>query len=91
MHEAMLKNPAGETLWGGHRREPFKMVERDDVIAAAVGAIQKRSLTVTVPAGNAVAALAPGLLRGVIGKIGFSDETILKATELARPSGRRRS
>jgi NAD(P)-dependent dehydrogenase (short-subunit alcohol dehydrogenase family) len=91
MHEEMLKNPAGETLWGGHRREPFKMVERDDVIAAAVGAIQKRSLTVTVPAGNAVAALAPGLLRGVIGKIGFSDETILKATELARPSGRRRS
>lgn len=91
MHEAMLKNPAGETLWGGHRREPFKMVERDDVVAAAVGAIQKRSLTVTVPARNAVAALAPGLLRGVIGKIGFSDETILKATELARPSGRRRS
>lgn len=91
MHEEMLKNPAGETLWGGHRREPFKMVERDDVIAAAVGAIQKRSLTVTVPAGNAVAALAPGLLRGVIGKIGFTDETILKATELARPSGRRRS
>ena len=84
MHEEMLKNPAGETLWGGHRREPFKMVERDDVIRAAVGAIERRSATVTVPASNALAALAPGLLRGIIGKIGFSDETILKSAELAR-------
>ena len=86
MHEVMLKNPAGETLWDGHRREPFKMVARDDVVRAAVRAIEKRSSIVTVPKSNAVAALAPGLLRGVIGRIGFSDKTIVKATELARHS-----
>jgi len=86
MHEEMLKNPAGETLWGGHRKEPFKMVPRDDVIAAAVAAIEKRSKTLTVPSSNALAAIAPGLLRGIIGRIGFTDETILKATELAAPA-----
>ncbi|BBZ58089.1 SDR family NAD(P)-dependent oxidoreductase [Mycolicibacterium phocaicum] len=83
MHEEMLQNPAGEVLWGGHRRAPFKMVPRDDVIAAGVRAIARRSKTVTVPRDNTVAAIAPGVLRGVIGRFGFSDNTIQRASELS--------
>jgi NAD(P)-dependent dehydrogenase (short-subunit alcohol dehydrogenase family) len=86
MHEEMLKNPAGEALWDGHRRQPFKMVTRDEVITAAVDAILNRSKTVTVPASNSFAAVAPGILRTIFETVGFSDKTILKATELADPN-----
>jgi NAD(P)-dependent dehydrogenase (short-subunit alcohol dehydrogenase family) len=83
MLEQMLEAPAGEILWDGHRRAPFKTVPRDAVIAAAVKAIERRSETVTVPASNALPALAPGLFRKVIDRIGFSNSTIVEATELS--------
>jgi NAD(P)-dependent dehydrogenase (short-subunit alcohol dehydrogenase family) len=89
MHEEMLRQPAGEVLWDGHRREPFRMVPRDAVISAAVRAIERRSKTVTVPSANALAALAPGVVRGAIDRLGFSDATIQRATELSDPPGLR--
>ena len=83
MHEAMLKNPAGETLWDGHRRQPFKMVTREEVITAAVDTIRRRAKTVTVPSSNHFAAIAPGVLRSIFETVGFSDTTITRATDLA--------
>lgn len=91
MHEQMMKNPAGEILWGGHRRQPFKMVPRDHVISAGVRAIERRSKTVTVPSSNRPAAIAPGLFRSVIDRIGFTDDTIRRATELSDPDKSRRN
>lgn len=85
MHDEMMKNPAGEVLWGGHRRQPFKMVPRDDVISAGVRAIERRSKTVTVPGANRPAAIAPGLFRGVIDRFGFTDDTIRRAASLSEP------
>ncbi len=86
MLEQMLDQPAGEILWDGHRRQPFKTVPREAVISAAVKAIERRSKTVTVPSSNTLPALAPGLFRSVIDRFGFSDRTIVRATELSDPA-----
>lgn len=86
MLEEMMRNPAEEALWGGHRRQPFKMVSRGDVISAGVRAIERRSKTVTVPSSNTLAAMAPGVFRSIIDRIGFTDNTIRRATELSEPS-----
>ena len=85
MHEAMMREPAGEILWGGHRRQPWKTVARQDVVDNAVRAIERRAKLTTVPRGNTLAAIAPGLLRGLIDRIGFTDRTIRQATELSAP------
>ncbi|CAA0115878.1 SDR family NAD(P)-dependent oxidoreductase [Zhongshania aliphaticivorans] len=76
-------NAAGSALWGSHQKFPFKTVGLDDVVAAAVNAIESRAEIVTVPRVNRLIANAPGLLRKFIESIGFKDENVRKAMAFA--------
>ena len=76
-------NAAGNALWGGHQKFPFKTVSIDDVVLAAIKAIETRANITTVPRINGIIANMPGLLRRFVEGIGFKDQTIRSAMAFA--------
>jgi NAD(P)-dependent dehydrogenase (short-subunit alcohol dehydrogenase family) len=76
---------AGQELWGGNKGQLFGYIKREDVVAAAVKGIEKRSRRIVVPTRFAGMALMPGLLLPVIEILGFRKKHVRKAMELADP------
>ncbi|MBW2942159.1 SDR family NAD(P)-dependent oxidoreductase [Zhongshania aquimaris] len=78
--DTISDNDAGTALWGSHQKFPFKTVSLDDVVSAAVLAIETRAEITTVPRVNRLIANAPGLFRKFIERIGFKDASVRRAT-----------
>tara|TARA_R110001592_G_scaffold63585_6_gene194881 strand:- start:3046 stop:3879 length:834 start_codon:yes stop_codon:yes gene_type:complete len=76
-------NSAGNALWGEHKEFPFKTVTINEVVDAAIAAIENRTEIVTVPSINGIIARAPGLFRKLIEGIGFKDKNVRKAMSFA--------
>ncbi|MDQ1181855.1 SDR family NAD(P)-dependent oxidoreductase [Rhodococcus sp. SORGH_AS_0301] len=83
MMDAVQSDPVATTLWRGNRSGLFKMVPLNTVVDAAVVGIEKRSDIIVPSYSNAVAARVPGLIRPLIDRIGFRDNVIPQAIELA--------
>lgn len=77
------ENDAGNALWGAHKEFPFKTVAINEVVDAAIAAIENRAEIVTVPRMNGIIANAPGLFRKFIERIGFKDKNVRKAMSFA--------
>jgi NAD(P)-dependent dehydrogenase (short-subunit alcohol dehydrogenase family) len=77
------ENDAGKALWGGHKKFPFKTVTVDEVVNAAITAIESRADIVAVPRLNSLIAIAPGLFRRFIERIGFKDHNVRNAMAFA--------
>jgi NAD(P)-dependent dehydrogenase (short-subunit alcohol dehydrogenase family) len=77
------ENDAGNALWGAHKEFPFKTVAINDVVDAAIAAIENRAEIVTVPRMNGIIASSPGLFRKFIERIGFKDKNVRKAMSFA--------
>lgn len=69
----------GTTAWNGNQGLLWGLVDIDDVVSEMVRAIEKRSTRVTVPRRLAAVALAPGLARLVVDRVGFRNRDIRAA------------
>lgn len=76
MMDEVLNDRAGKLIWRGNRGGIWKMVTREQVVAAIVDGIERRRDSVVVPGRNTPIARAPGLFRRIIERIGFSDAEI---------------
>ncbi|WP_291427023.1 SDR family NAD(P)-dependent oxidoreductase [Deinococcus sp.] len=85
--EDTLNDPAGKAVWGGNKGPLWKMVPIETVVLEAVECIERRAEVTTVPRHLAVAGLAPGVLRPVAERLGFTDEGIRRAVRLSSPTG----
>ncbi|WP_032364646.1 SDR family NAD(P)-dependent oxidoreductase [Rhodococcoides fascians] len=83
MMDAVQADPVATTLWGGNRVGLFKMIPLDTVVAATVTGIENRSDMIVPTRTNAVAARVPGLIRPITDRIGFRNNVIPRAIELA--------
>jgi NAD(P)-dependent dehydrogenase (short-subunit alcohol dehydrogenase family) len=84
MMDRILADPVGRTLWGGNKRQPWKMVRLETVVDAMVHAIEHRATTTVVPRTYAAAARAPGFIGPLIERIGWRGDTIAKTIDLVR-------
>lgn len=87
MMEDTVNDPAGNALWGGNRRGLWKMVSPELVVLGAVEGIERRAETIVVPRHLTAVARAPGFLRPVADRLGFTDAGIRRAIALSSPSG----
>lgn len=81
-------NAAGTSLWGAHKKFPFKAVSIEDVVNAAINAIENRKEIVTIPRVNKVIAYAPGLFRKFVERIGFKENNVRQAVAFAEQARR---
>lgn len=83
MMDHVLTDPAGNALWGAHKYWPWKMVPLETVIDDTVRGIERRANLIVVPKSNTPAARAPGLIRPVIDRIGYTRNPIPRTIEIA--------
>jgi NAD(P)-dependent dehydrogenase (short-subunit alcohol dehydrogenase family) len=83
MGEELLTNSAGRILWGGGKRGVFKTVAQHQVVDGIVRGIERRAQLVTVPRSGVAVAMAAGLLRPVIERVGFRGDVIERALAAA--------
>jgi NAD(P)-dependent dehydrogenase (short-subunit alcohol dehydrogenase family) len=86
MGEDLLTNPAGRILWGGGERGVFKTVAHEEVVEAIVDGIERRARLITIPRSGRAVAMAPGLLRPLIERVGFRGDVIERALAAATPT-----
>lgn len=86
MMDEVLNDRAGRMIWRGNRGGIWKMVTREQVVAAIVDGIERRRDSVIVPGRNTAIARAPGLFRRIIERIGFSDAEIDRMVRAAAGS-----
>lgn len=86
MGEELLTNPAGRILWGGGERGAFKTVAQEQVVDGIVRGIERRARLVCVPRSGVAVAMAPGLLRPLIERVGFRGDVIERALAAADPT-----
>ncbi|EYB68118.1 hypothetical protein DEIPH_ctg026orf0013 [Deinococcus phoenicis] len=87
MMEDTVGDPAGNALWGGNRKGLWKMVPIETVVLETVEGIERRADTIVVPRNLTLVARAPGFLRPVAERLGFTDAGIRRAIGLSSPSG----
>ncbi len=80
MMDAVQADPAGSSVWQDNTGI-WKYVAIDEVVAGLVDAIVRRRDMVTVPKQNALIARAPGLLRQVIERVGFSRQGLAETMQ----------
>lgn len=83
MGEELLTDPAGRILWDGGERGVFKTVPQHQVVDGILRGIERRARLVIVPRSGAAAAMAPGLLRPLIERVGFRGPVIERAIAAA--------
>lgn len=83
MMDRVHADPAGEALWRGNSGMLWGMVGLDAVIDGIIGAIERRSVIVTVPRRLALVARMPGMVRPFIDRFGFSRSGVARAVELS--------
>lgn len=89
MTDAMVADPAGEALWGGHapgllKMGIWRMVPLDSVVAAIVRGIERRRQFIVVPRLHYFVAWAPSHFRWFVEWWGFRGGRITKAMAAAR-------
>lgn len=87
MMDDTLADRAATTLWGGNRSGVWKMVPLEDVVAAMVTGIERRSAMIVVPRSNGLFARIPGLVRPLVDRVLFRDAVIRDATSQATATG----
>lgn len=87
MMDDVIADPAGRELWNGNASGLWKMVSIDTVVADIVRGITRRSPMIVSPRPLQAVARTAGLIRPFIDRLGFSDNRIRRASELASPSG----
>lgn len=87
MMEETVKDPAGNALWGGNRKGLWKMVPTEIVVLEAVEGIERRADMIVVPRHLTLVARAPGFLRPVAERLGFTDAGIRRAIGLSSATG----
>ncbi|MCG8317010.1 MAG: SDR family NAD(P)-dependent oxidoreductase [Pseudomonadales bacterium] len=78
----MEANPCSELVWNNHKGI-WKYVALDEVVRDLLDGIELRSDIVVVPKRNKWIASSPGLIRGLVERIGFDDRSIAKAVSLS--------
>lgn len=78
MMDAAIEGACSKLVWNKHQGI-WKFVELDEVVSQLVACIEQRRDLVTVPKQNALVALAPGLMRRLIEKIGFDEQRVAEA------------
>jgi NAD(P)-dependent dehydrogenase (short-subunit alcohol dehydrogenase family) len=87
MMDDVTADPAGRALWGGNSKGLWKMVPLEKVIAGIVHGIERRADRVVVPRSLTLTAIAPGLFRPILERVGFRPQTVQRALGLASASG----
>jgi short-subunit dehydrogenase len=83
----VIADPAGQELWRGNKRGIWRMVPIEVVIDDTVRAIERRSKTVIVPRANTPVAVAAGLFRPLVERIGWPGGRIPRAVAVASSTG----
>jgi len=86
MVEEALADPAALRLWNDFEGL-FKLVPLETVVNDIVRGIERRSAHVVSPRRMRPAALAPGLLRHIVDRLGFPEPTVSDAIELGGHCG----
>lgn len=82
MMDAVQANPAGQAVWNGNTGI-WKYVPIETVVADLVTGIEQRKSMIIVPKNNKLVALAPGLLRQLIERIGFNRKGLEQTMQLS--------
>ncbi|QHH92631.1 SDR family NAD(P)-dependent oxidoreductase [Acinetobacter proteolyticus] len=80
--DAVQANPAGKAVWNGNTGI-WKYVPIETVVADLVTGIEQRKSLIIVPKNNKLVALAPGLLRQLIERIGFNRKGLEQTMQLS--------
>ncbi|WP_346841894.1 SDR family NAD(P)-dependent oxidoreductase [Metapseudomonas otitidis] len=82
MMDALMGNPCSELVFNNYQGI-WKFVELETVVKGLVEGIASRREMITVPNSNALVARAPGLLRGLIERLGFNDQRVAEAVRVS--------
>lgn len=87
MMDDVVEDPAGRLLWGGNAGGVWKMIPIEEVVVAAVEAIEGRMDIMVAPRTWGAFPAALTFVRRVVERLGFDDRKVRQAMQLASPTG----